>query len=224
MSTQTYPELSGLSSLHADTELREKGGSDMSTQLTDNEIDRFNALYDKGCKLQKDLVILDGSPKRKPGFLGRRKLKESIQSFKEALAIHPASWPSMFFIGKAHQALGDLDSALSWFVKASKAEPENPSVAKEAGLCAARLDKHLAAIRFMKPAASANPGDAGLQCNIGLSYLMSEQVEEAIASFSQAVKADPGNKMNQRLLELAEAVAREEIPCPRSEAEILGSI
>ena len=61
----------------------------MSTQLTDNEIDRFNALYDKACKLQKDLVILDGSPKRKPGFLGRRKLKESITTdeLKSCLAI-----------------------------------------------------------------------------------------------------------------------------------------
>jgi tetratricopeptide (TPR) repeat protein len=196
----------------------------MSTQLTDNETSRFNALYDKGCNLQKDLVILDGAPKRRPGFFGRRKLKESIQSLKEALAIHPGSWQSMYFIGKALQALGDLESALTWFVKASRIEPQNPSVAKEAGLCAARLGKHLGAIRFMKPAASAHPGDAGLQCNIGLSYLMSEQVTGAIASFSQAVKADPGNKMHQSLLNLAEAVARKEIPCPKSEAEILGSI
>jgi tetratricopeptide (TPR) repeat protein len=193
----------------------------MSTQLTDNEIDSFNALYDKGCGLQKDLVILDGSPRRRPGFLGRRKLKESIQAFKEALAIHPGSWQSMYFIGKALQALGDLESALTWFMRASKIEPENPSIAKEAGLCAAQLGKHLAAIRFMKPAASAHPRDAGLQCNMGLSYLMSEQVDEAVASFSRAIKADPVNGMNQSLLKLAEAVARKEIPCPRSEAEVL---
>ena len=196
----------------------------MNTQLTDNEIERFNALYEKGCNLQKDLVTLDGSPQRRPGIFRRRKLKESIQSFKEALGIHPGSWQSMYFIGKAFQALGDLESALSWFVKASKVEPENPSVAKEAGLCAAQLGKHLAAIRFMQAAASAHPCDAGLQCNIGLSYLMSEQVNEAIASFSHAVKADPGNEMNQRLLKLAEAVADKQIPCPRSEAEILESI
>jgi tetratricopeptide (TPR) repeat protein len=193
----------------------------MSTQLTDNEIERFNALYEKGCNLQKDLVILDGHPQRRPGFLGRRKLKESIQAFEEALEIHPASWQSMYFVGKALQALGELDSALTWFVRASQIEPENPSLAKETGLCAARLGKHLAAIRFMRPAATAHPGDAGLQCNIGLSHLMSEQVDEAVASFSLAVKADPGSKMNQKLLNLAEAVARNEVPCPRSEAEIL---
>lgn len=193
----------------------------MSTQLTDSEIGRFNRLYEKGCNLQKDLVILDGHPRRRPGFLGRRKLKESIQTFKEALEIHPGSWQSMYLIGKALQALGDLESSLAWFVRASKIEPENPSVAKEAGLCAARLGKHLAAIRFMKPAASANPSDAGLQCNIGLSYLMSEQVVEAIASFSQAVEADPGDKTNQSLLKMAEAVEKGATPCPRSEAEIL---
>lgn len=196
----------------------------MSTQLTDREIDRFNTLYDKGCDLQKDLITLDGRPQRRPGFFGGRKLKESIQAFKEALVIHPGSWQSMYFIGKALQALGDLESALTWFVKASKIEPENPSVAKEAGQCAAQLGKHLAAIRFMKAAASAHPGDAGLQFNIGLSYLMSEQVKEAIAYFSQAVKAGPGDSMNQKLLKLAQAVAENEVPCPRSEAEILESI
>ena len=196
----------------------------MNAQLIDHDVERFNALYSKGGDLQKDLVILDGSPQRKPGIFARRKLKESIQSFKEALVINPASWQSMYFIGKAFQALGDLESALTWFVKASKIEPEDPSIAKEAGLCAARLGKHLAAIRFMKAAASLHTGDAGLQCNIGLSYLMSGQVTEAVSSFSHAVKADPGNRMNQKLLKLAEAVAGEEIPCPRSEAEILESI
>ena len=193
----------------------------MSTQLTDKETDRFNALYEKGCSLQKGLVILDGRPQRRPGFLAKRKLKESIKTFKDALAIHPGSWQSMYCIGKALQALGDPESALTWFVRASKIEPEEPSVAKEAGLCAAQLGKHLAAIRFMKPAASAHPSDAGLQCNMGLSYLLSEQADEAEASFSQAVKADPGNRMNQKLLKLAAAVASREIPCPRSEAEIL---
>ena len=202
----------------------EEAGGKMTTNLTDIEIDRFNALYEKGCKLQKDLVILDGHPQRKPGTLGQRKLKESIQVFNEALSIHPGSWQAMYFIGKALQALGDLESALTWFVQALRIEPDNPSAAKEAGLCAARLGKHLAAIRFMEAAACAHPGDAGLQCNIGLSYLMSAQVNKAIASFSQAVEADPGSKMNRRLLELSQAVGRKEIPCPRSEAGILESM
>ena len=193
----------------------------MNTQLTNIDVERLNALYEKGCELQKSLVILDGNPGKKPGFFGRSKLKKSIQLFEEALAIHPSSWQSMFFIGKAFQALGDLESALSWFVKAAKIEPENPSVAKEAGLCAAQRGKHSIAIRMMKGAASAHPDDAALQCNIELSYLMSKQVDEARTSFTQAVQADPGNKMNQKLLKLVESVAENKIPCPGSEEEIL---
>ena len=193
----------------------------MSTQLTNNEIAQFNALYEKGCEIQKGLVILDEAPRKKPGFFGRNKLKKSIQLFEEALAIHPSSWQSMYFIGKAYQALGDMESALSWFMKTAKIEPENPSVAKEAGLCAAQLGKHSVAIRMMKGAAAAHPDDAALQCNIGLSYLMSKHVDEARASFTQAVQADPKNKMNQKLLKLVESVADNKIPCPRSEEEIL---
>jgi tetratricopeptide (TPR) repeat protein len=193
----------------------------MDTQLTDSEIDAFNTLYEEACEIQKGLIILDGTRRGGPGLFGRRKLKKSIQLFKEALAIHPSSWQSMYFIGKAFQALGDLETALSWFVKAAKFEPENPSVAKEAGLCAGKLGKHAAAIRLMAAAASAHPDDAALQCNIGLSYLMSKQVEKARSSFSQAVEARPGDRTNQRLLELAEAVAGNRVSCPRSEKEIL---
>jgi Flp pilus assembly protein TadD len=116
--------------------------------------------------------------------------------------------------------MGDLDSALSWFFKAGKIEPQEPSVAKEAGLCAGVLGKHGLAIRLMKSAAAAHPGDAALQCNIGLSYLMSERLDEARTSFCKAIDAEPGDETNQRLLELVEGVADGRIPCPRTEQEI----
>jgi tetratricopeptide (TPR) repeat protein len=196
-------------------------GRTMNTQLSAIKIDRFNTLYEKGCELQKGLIILDGAPRKKVGLFGRGKLWKSIQAFQEALEIHPGSWQSMFFIGKAFQALGDLKSALSWFEKAARSEPEEPSVAKEAGLCAAQLGKHATAIRLMRDAASAHPEDAGLQCNIGLSYLMSRQVDKARAAFSQALQAEPRDEMSKKLLRLAEAVAANSIPCPTTEKEIL---
>jgi tetratricopeptide (TPR) repeat protein len=193
----------------------------MNTPLTDDKINKFNALYGQACELQKNLVILDGAPRKKPGIFAKSKLKKSIQLFEEALSIHPGSWQSMYFIGKAYQAMGDLETALSWFVKAARIEHDNPSVAKEAGLCAAQLGRHAVAIKVMQEAASAHPEDAGLQCNIGLSYLLSERADEARASFSLAVQADPGNQMNMKLLKLTESVAGNKIRCPRSEEEIL---
>jgi tetratricopeptide (TPR) repeat protein len=193
----------------------------MTNQLTDKQIERFNALYGDACELQKDLVILDGRPPKKPGISGAGKLKKSIQMFEEALKIHPVSWQSLYFIGKAYQALGNLESAMSWFMKAAKIEPDDSSIAKEAGVCAAKLGRHRMAIQLMSSAASAHPEDAALQCNMGLSYLMSRKVEEAMASFSRAVQADSGNQMNQKLLKLAESVAANKVQCPTSEEEIL---
>ena len=151
----------------------------MNVQLTDLEIDQFNSLFEKGCELQKSLVILDNAHRNKPGFFGTRKLKKSIQLLKKALEIHPGSWQSMFFICKAFQTLGDLKTALSWFLKVADIEPDNPSVAKEVGLCAGQLGKHDVAIRVMKGPASSHPDDAALQCNIGLSYLLTGKIEEA---------------------------------------------
>ena len=196
----------------------------MSGSLTDRQIERFNSLYEEAIELQKNLVRLDGAPKSKPGIFGRKKLEKSIQLFEEALKIHSKSWQSMYFIGKAYQAMDDMDKALSWFVKAARIESLEPSVAKEAGLCAAKLGRHAVAIRVMKDAAEAHPDDAALQCNIGLSYLMSEKLDEARSAFSLAVQADPGNEMNRKLLKLAESVAAGEIRCPRSERDILGLV
>jgi tetratricopeptide (TPR) repeat protein len=193
----------------------------MNINLTDQQIERFNALYGEASELQKGIVILDGRPPRKPGIFGKGKLKKSIELFEEALKIHRGSWQSMYFIGKAYQALGDLQPALSWFMKAAKIEPEEPAIAKEAGVCAAQLGRHRMAIQLVSAAAAAHPEDVGLQCNLGLSYLMSQQAEEAKASFSRAVQADPGNEQNKKLLALAESVVAGKVKCPTSEKEIL---
>ena len=56
---------------------------------------------------------------------------------------------------------------------------------------------------------------------IGLSYLMSEKLDEARKAFTQVVKSAPENKMNQKLLKLVESVIANKTRCPRSEEEIL---
>jgi len=196
----------------------------MNAPLSDSQIEEFNAIYGKGCELQKGLIILDGTPPRKLGYFQKRALRKSIQLLEEALKIYADSWQSMFFIGKATQALGDLEGALSWFIKVQAYEPDNPSIALEAGLCAGQLGKPELSVKLMEGCANAHPEDASLQCNIGLSYLMNNQISDARRAFANALSAEPNNQTNANLLRLTDAVAEGRIPCPKSENEILAHI
>ncbi len=193
----------------------------MEYTLTDKQIEEFNALYGEACELFKGLILLDGNPTPKIGFFEKRKLNKSISMFERALKIHPASWQSMFFIAKAHQSLGELPKALEWFKNAYEYEPENISLAKEIGLCAGQLGDHETAIFYMESVAKVYPEEYSLQVNLGLSYLMSNQLNLAKAQFSRAVLAEPGNINNKKLLELTNKVISGEVPCPKSEKEII---
>ena len=192
----------------------------MQYTLTDEQIDKFNSLYNKACSLYNGLLILDREEKPKLGFFDKRKLIKSIATFEAALKIHPASWQSMVFIAKAHQSLGNMESALSWLQQAHEHEPLNASIAKELGLCAGTLGNHPLAIRYMANVAELNPNDFILHVNLGVSYLLSGQLNQAKAAFSQAAISEPSNPTNGKLVSLVENVILGKVPCPKSQSEI----
>lgn len=192
----------------------------MKNTLTDEQIVRFNKLYEKANNMISGLLILDGRTNFKNGFFAKRKLKKAIELLELALKIYPENWQSMFAIAKAHQSLGDLETALTWLQNANQYEPENPSIAKEIGLCAGKLGKHNIAIQYMEAISKLSPNTIGLHVNLGLSYLMLNQLDSAKTSFNQAILVEPNSNTNKRLLALVENVISGKIPCPKSEKEI----
>ena len=169
-------------------------------------------------------MILDDQPHKKPGFFGRRRLRQAVQLFEQVIELNPANWQSMLFIGKAFQSLGELESCLTWFLRAHDCVPAHPSVAKEVGFAAGRLGQHDVAVRVMQAAAKEHPRDAGLQLNLGLSCLLSGKSAEAREAFARAVELEPERDVNKRLLDLAIDVGAGKRPCPKSEGEIAKAI
>lgn len=192
--------------------------------LSPAEIQRRNELYDRACRLLDGLVILDDRPHKNPGFFARRRLRQAVQLFRQVVELNPANWQSMFFIGKAFQGLGELEQALTWFLRAHDCVPAHPSVAKEVGYAAGRLGQHDIAVRVMQTAAMEHPQDPALHLNLGLSCLMSGKTADACKAFGRAVELEPGREMNKRLFDLAKDVETGKRPCPRTEAEIANAI
>ena len=193
-------------------------------QFSDDEIKRYNELYQQANRLIKDLVILDNKPLKNPGFFEKLRLRKAIGLYLQALEVNPKSWQTMFFVAKAHQSLGEMEPMLTWLMRANEHAPGNPSVAKEIGFAAGRLGEHGVAIQVMESAAKQNPNDSALHTNLGLSCLMAGKAAEACWAFERTVQLEPARDINKRLLALAREVQSGKRPAPKTESEISAGI
>jgi Flp pilus assembly protein TadD len=110
--------------------------------------------------------------------------------------------------------------ALEWLKKGNSVEPENLILAIETGLALGRLGKHKEAAAMLEVAALNHPHEPRIQCNLGLSYLMAGETENALKTFETLVQLEPDYPTNQKLLDLASEIQSGKKPTPKSEAEI----
>src|SRR5262245_51219912 len=135
----------------------------MERRVTDDEVREHNRVYDLGWSLAKDLLLLDGDdPARRPGWFARRRLRRAIECFEAALRIAPEGWQSIWAIGKIHQRLGETAEALGCFARAHQLKPDQPDVAREAGIAATDLGDGPRAVQFSRAAVALAPNDPGL--------------------------------------------------------------
>ena len=102
--------------------------------LTKEQIDYFNQIFERAGKRQNGLVFLDGYNRQPLGFFGKKKLKKSIEDFKECLEMIPDHWQSMVLMSKAYQRLGLHNEAFELLEKAFEIETENSTIPMEASL------------------------------------------------------------------------------------------
>jgi tetratricopeptide (TPR) repeat protein len=180
----------------------------MQREFTEAEAANHNALTERGRKLSKGQLILTGEePEGRPGWLARRKLKQAVRCFEQALQINPEGWSSMWTLGKIHQRLGDHEASLQWFARAHSINPTQPDVAREAGLAALDCGDTVLAIRFCSAAADNDPGNAGLVANLALAHMLSGDDTHAIECAERAVCTTPGDEISRTVLEFVRAVA-----------------
>ncbi len=193
----------------------------MERQFTQQEVDRHNALYEKGCALiEGEILLHDTDPVGQPRWFARQKLHRAIQCFQQALEINPEGWPSMWALGKIYQRLGESREALAWFGRAHAVNPDQPDVAREAGLAALEFGQGNAAVRYCEAAVKANPEDPGLVANLALAYLVSQDVAKAQRCAQEALARNPGDEISRRVLAVISEVTAGRRPCPRTMREI----
>jgi Flp pilus assembly protein TadD len=130
--------------------------------------------------------------------------------------MNPEGWSSMWALGKISQRLGDQAAAFDWFVKAHSLKPDQPDVAREAGIAALDLGRAEAALTLCRAAVACGPDDPGLVCNLALAHCLAGDDAEAVRCVTQAAERDPADPVTATVRHFIREVASGKRPRPRS--------
>jgi len=186
-------------------------------EFTQAEADRHNALTAKGWALTEGRLVLHGvEPSGRPGWYDRWQLGRAIRCFELALEINPEGWSSMWALGKICQRLGDQEAAIGWFAKAHALKPDQPDVAREAGIAALDLGRAADALAFCRAAVACSPDDPGLVCNLALAHCLAGDDAEAVRCVTVAAERDPADTVTATVQHFIGEVAAGRRARPRS--------
>jgi tetratricopeptide (TPR) repeat protein len=193
----------------------------VAREFTPAEVDRHNALTARGWALTERRLMLHGKAlSRRPGWYTRRQLRRAIRCFEQALAIHPEGWSSMWALGKIYQRLGDQATAFDWFARAVAIKPDQPDVAREAGIAALDIGRVEEALALCRAAVEFRPDDPGLVCNLALAHCLAGQDVEAQRCAAAAAGRDPSDVISANVLGFVRDVASGKRPRPKRLSEV----
>lgn len=176
----------------------------------------YETLYRAGVDLVVPL-IQEGDDERATLSPGNEAcLRRGIDYLKRSLDIVPTSWPAMWAIGKAYQALCDEPQSCAWFERACEFDHGNPDVYREASIQAARCGKGDKAELYSRAALQLKPTDAGLMSNHAIGLLLNQKPAEAKVFAERACALAPEDPINAKVLDLIGLVLSGEIDCPTS--------
>jgi tetratricopeptide (TPR) repeat protein len=182
---------------------------------------RHNKLYKEAQVLIEGLLLLGDAAPTPLSSSARQRLNKAIALYKEVIEIRPGNWAAMWLLGKVHQRLEDSASALHWFSRAHRTNPDQPDVAREAAIAAMESDCPSDAVAFCERAIEANPHDAGLQANLALALLFSDKPKEAQVVAKEALDQAPLDPITKRILKVIDEVLAGVRPCPHNRRDFL---
>jgi hypothetical protein len=182
--------------------------------------DRQDSLYKQATELTEGLLMGgsgSGPPLEAPE---RGRLTRAIAHLEQVVEINPGNWAAMWVMGKAHQRLEDHGTALGWFSRAHRLNPDQPDVAREASISAMEEGHPQEAIGFCERALESSPDDAGLRSNLALTLLFSNRPEEASTVAADSLARDPSDTITKLIVSVIDDVLTGKRPCPRHSRDI----
>jgi tetratricopeptide (TPR) repeat protein len=175
---------------------------------------RHNELYQRASQLIEGLILLDDRPPAPLDASNRSRLESAIPLFEEVVQINPGNWPAMWLLGKIYQRLSNYDSALAWFSRSHRVNPDHVDVAREAAIAAMDAGRPTEAIDYCRRALETQPEDAGLHANLAVALLFSGNPSEAKAAAAEATRRNPSDQITRQIVTIINEVLAGARPCP----------
>lgn len=184
----------------------------------------YKSLFDAATKLIQGRISLDGRSLSRPGFFERRRLNKGLELLRQAAEAEPDYGAASLMAAKVEERLGHSEERLKWLRKASVTAPGNTIVAIELGGALSQLGHQAEAVSVLSAAADNSPEDPRIQSNFGIALLLAGAVAESVTAFERLHSLEPGQRVNERLLALAQKVSAGRQARPKSEAELIASL
>jgi len=174
-----------------------------SREFTQEEADRYNYLFSSANEIVEPFLYIQDTT-RTP--VDKDRLDLAIKMYDEAIAINPDSWASMWFKGKAFQAMGNFGSAYFSFKQAYRINPDNPDVVNEYILECINTEKHQEALEANLIGAQNFQDHVGIQANLALVFILLGQQDKAIQQGNIALKLNRKDEVTKNLIEIAKKI------------------
>jgi tetratricopeptide (TPR) repeat protein len=99
-------------------------------------------------------------------------LRDALQEFKRALALHPGDALTHTLIAQVHEQLGDFASATDWHLAAARLAPDDTDVQVTAANSLYTAKRYDEALRTYEQALVKRPGDVVVRNQVGIIWLL----------------------------------------------------
>ncbi len=179
--------------------------------ITQQEADQLNAKLDKANNLIEPYMFLANTKHKKAN---KKKLRQAIKLYDEVLNRIPDHWVSLFFRGKAYQALGEHENAYQSLKLAFYYQAENKDVLNEYALEAMELGYFKEALSVLAQGQKRYRSDIGVRGNYALALIMNNNIEDGLKALRQVQTQWPDDPITKNIIVIAEKIESGEAKLP----------
>ena len=122
------------------------------------------------------------------------RLTNAIEHYTAALKIRPDDWQANMNMGRALAATDRMSDSTNYFIKAIQSQPDSPLPHRNLGMALTELRVDLPrAVTELNESIRLDPGDGKTRVALGKALVAEGNSIEAIACFSDVLRAAPGS-------------------------------
>lgn len=138
------------------------------------------------------LRLQDRAPKAIASGDDRKRIADAIESLRALVADAPEYWQAAWLLGKANEAVGDVEGALDVLRAAHARHPSVDPLARDLSLLLLGRDEIAEALEVNRTVCEHRPNAENL-CNLAVSLLLSGNLEIARTTLERSLALNPAD-------------------------------